>query len=242
MSGVRSMLSHARIRQTTVGLLILAAMVAGCTRAPGSVGPTERPGIVAASEEPSSPIVKVPPSGSVPPTSSPNTGSKCLQVSTAVNAGPETLNQLAMFASDVVVGTFDGLGEAQWNTADGQPPASDSELSVLVFRPIKITPTTALRGSMSSVASARIEGGDIGCNYQHFDNELDLKPGGTYTFFLVPEWDAKHARSTDPWVLWAWPTSADGTVTSPTEGDISTSDLSKTLAENPATGLPTPTP
>lgn len=222
--------------------MILVAAVAGCTRAPGAVGPTERPGVVAASEAPSRPIIKVPPSGAVAPTSSPSTGSKCLQVTTAVNAGPETTNQLARFASDVVVGTFDGLGEAQWNTSGGQRPTSDTGLSVLIFRPIKITPTTALRGSTASVASARIEGGDIGCDYQHFDNELVLKPGGTYTFFLVPEWDAKHARSTDPWVLWAWPTSADGTVTSPTEGDISTSALSKTLAENPATGLPTLTP
>lgn len=217
------------------------AVVAGWTRTPGAVGPTERPGIVAASEGPSPPIIKVPPSGSVPPSSYPNTGSKCLQVTTALNAGPETMSQLAMFASDVVIGTFDGLGGAQWKTPDGQRPAdvqdsqssfSDRSRSLRRQRFEAQCPLWQAPGSRAATLVATFSTSTTSLTSSR----------GTYTFFLVPEWNAKHARSTDPWVLWAWPTSVDGTVTSPTEGDVSTAALSKTLADNRATGLPTPTP
>ncbi len=209
-----------------VALFAVVGLVSACVAAPG------------ASEG------KVPPSGVGPPTSYPSPGSSCITQTSVVNAVESTMENLAKFSTAVVVGTFDGYGSAQWNTPNGERVATDADkrLGVWIYRPIKITPKSALRGVPSSVVGARVEGGAIGCDSNRFSNEPVLKEGGSYVFFLAPEWDPKHARSLDPWVLWAWPLNADGTVHTPLEGDVPISALSQVLADTPLLVLPTTTP
>lgn len=219
-------ISVGRRLTSLVALFMVVGLVSACVAAPG------------ASDG------KVAPSDAVPPTSYPSPGSSCITERSEVNAVESTVENLAKFSTGVIVGTFDGYGTAQWNTPTGEQVATDADrrLGVWIYRPIKITPTKALRGDPSMVVGARVAGGEIGCNSDRYSDEPVLKEGASYAFFLEPEWDPKHARSTDPWVLWAWPLNGDGTVRTPLEGDVAISILSQVIANTPLLVLPTPMP
>ena len=175
-------------------------------------------------------------------TASPTPGPTCLNIGAEVDSAPETMANLAAFSSAVVVGRFDGEDPAQWNTRSGERPRGSSNLGVLIFRPIRITLTTVLRGAPGAVLGARVEGGDIGCDSNHLSNELRLGAGARYVFFLQPEWDPANARSLNPWVLAAWPLEPDGSVLSPLEGDLPIATLRHVLATTPVRPLPTAGP
>jgi hypothetical protein len=213
-------------RPRLVGLIATAALISACVASPGAS------------------INKVEPSDAAPPTSYPSPGSKCISNNTVVTTADPTMTNLARFSTGVVIGTFNGFGDAEWNTPSGLAPvtAAEKSLSVWIFRPIKITPSSALRGDPSIVVNARIKGGNVGCDSAHYSDEPVLKDGASYVFFLEPEWEPKEARATDPWVLWAWPVNPDGTVRTPLEGDVSLTDLTQVVATTPIMVLPTPMP
>jgi hypothetical protein len=214
-------------------LLPLVIAIAACAASTGDsrVGPSPT-------------FEKVPPSGLKPPTSYPIPASNCIVQTSVVDSAPNTMENVAGFSSAVVIGTFDGYGEAAWNTQDGKRPTNypEVDIGVLIYRPVGITPDTVLRGSPASGVNARVVGGQVGRDSAHYSDEPILQVGGRYVFFVQPEWDPKNTRSTDPWVIWAWPVNANDMVQTPLEGEVPVSTLARIVAGTPMTVPPTPMP
>ncbi len=215
------MINQPRVAATFVAAIVLTA---ACVVAPGAS------------------FDKAQASGATPPAVYPTAGSSCISTNTIVSSVDPTMANLAQFSNAVVIGTFDGYGEAQWNTKGASAPATASErrLGVWIYRPIKISPTVVLRGSAAAVVNARVKGGMVGCDSAYYSDTPVLKQGATYVFFVEPEWDPGEARSTDPWVLWAWPQNVDGTVQTPLEGDVSVAALGQVIAGTPSTVTSSP--
>jgi hypothetical protein len=128
-------------------------------------------------------VVKVPPSGDQPG-AEPSLQPICLSRSHAVDTVPATIQSVAQVAPTVVVGTFEGYGDAQWNSPTGARPGPDDGGVTLIYRSVKLTPTAILRGSMADASNVFVPGGDIGCNHETFDSDPSLEVGTDYVFFL----------------------------------------------------------
>ncbi len=210
----------------TIQCLLLGVLFAGCT------------------------VAATPTSTNAPPPSldgavSPSTKTDCLNQIVTSERVPSTISNVASFSSTIVLGTFLGYGDARWNTRDGNPPVvSDPHKlpEILIYSPVKIAVDSSLRGDAAATATARVLGGQVGCNAQRWQAAPALAVGTKYVFFVQPSRDSEVSGITDPWVAWAWPTNADGSVQTPLEGDVTLDDLAKAIADSPVVPIPTPLP
>ena len=181
----------------------------------------------------SGPSAKAPgPSSTGTTPASPSPG--CANILVTVQWWPMTMANLAQASSVIVAGTFLGYGQAAWNTPSGAAPAtvSDSSPAHLV-RAAQIDTSQVLRGSAAAVASARVDGGDLGCVHYRYDDALALQPNLRYVFFFQPAMDSASNPLSSLWLYQAWPLSPADVIQTTLEGAVPLSDLVRVIAANP---------
>lgn len=155
----------------------------------------------------------------------------CANILVTVDWWPMTMANLAQVSNVIVVGTFTGYGPAAWNTPSGSAPGtiSDTEPAHL-YRPAQIDASQVLRGSATSVANARVNGGDLGCVHYRYDDALALQPSRRYVFFFQPAMDSASHLLPSLWLYQAWPLSPSDVVQTTLEGPVPLSDLVHVIA------------
>ncbi len=168
------------------------------------------------------------------PTPSPT----CLLVTISPTSAPQTVDYVAQAADVVVIARIDAIGPARWNTLDGTQPLGDSPATeyASIYRPVSITTERMLRGSGPPITSVRLSGGDIDCSGVWYGNVPEVSPGHRYVLPLVSGSAGAAGAADGPWLFWAWPVNANGTIATPDRGTMSASALQKALRkwETPA--------
>ena len=115
-----------------------------------------------------------------------------------------TIEQDAENSTAVVIGTVTGIGEAQWNTPLGDRPTGTSIGPSQVFRLIRVDVRTVVKGSVPTVLTLWIPGGQIGCHGFWGGIRGSGRPdvGSRYALFLGNA--ASRTRRALPGIVPAW--------------------------------------
>jgi hypothetical protein len=206
--------------RTIVGGIVIALVVGGVvlggrlgqlgTAASGPVADATTVPSVAATD-PSSPsprrstepVALVPLDPAQPPREVPP---PCLVHMTTYDRMVTTPAQDATSSLTVLVGRVSGVGAAQWNTTDGQPPGLDDADAFSVLRLVRIEVESTIRGvPVPSVVTVWILGGTIGCQeYLIGGSPQGIAVGDHYVVFLrsgVPRIPLDGVF--EAWQLWA---------------------------------------
>lgn len=183
------------------------------------------------------------------PEASPDPTGDCLTLAVQAGEGSRAINDLRRDATDVVVGTFAGYGNAQWTTADGHRPsaAEFQNESARLVRPLRIELPGEIRGAREAASHAVQRGGTSGCDRVTYSNEPVLAEGQKYVFFLVPLLDSKGNRREEFLVLDEFPVGADGRVDTPIDGALTMEEFrsgierGRPMSPAPSPGEPDPT-
>ena len=110
----------------------------------------------------------------------------CLIHATMTDRLMTTPAQDATSSLTVLVGRVSGVGAAQWNTSDGQPPGEVDQDAGSVLRLVRIDVESTIRGvAVPAVITVWIPGGTIGCQqYLIGGFRSDLAVGDRYVVFL----------------------------------------------------------
>jgi hypothetical protein len=154
--------------------------VAAMTIAP-TVGPSPVPSPPA--RESSDPVALVPLDPAKPPREIPP---PCLVHGTTTDRLVTTPAQDATSSLTVLVGRVNGVGSAQWNTTDSQPPGQIDQDAGSVLRLVRIAVESTIRGvPVPAVITVWIPGGTIGCQqYLIGGFGSDIAVGDRYVVFL----------------------------------------------------------
>lgn len=138
-------------------------------------------------------------------------------------------------ASTILLGTFDGHGEASWNTPDGRRPTPSEviETSARLHRPIRMTVERAIRGTAEDAGHAFDPSGRLDCDLVAFIGGPELSVGQRYLFFLATVSNSVGVMVGDLQLVEAWPVGADDIVETRQEGPIALSELIKTIERTP---------
>jgi hypothetical protein len=128
----------------------------------------------------------------------------CQTVVTMDDRALTTIEQDAANSTAVVIGTVTGVGKAQWNTALGDRPNGNSTGPSQVFRLVRVDVETVVKGSVPTILTLWIPGGEIGCHGFWGGIRGIGRPdvGSRYAFFLGN--GASRTRRALPGVVPAW--------------------------------------
>lgn len=129
---------------------------------------------------------------------------RCQTVVTMDDRALTTIEQDAANSTAVVIGTVTGVGKAQWNTPLGNPPNGDATGPSQVFRLVRVEVETVVKGSVPTVLTLWIPGGQIGCHGFWGGIRGIGRPdvGSRYALFLGNA--ASRTRRALPGVVPAW--------------------------------------
>lgn len=151
----------------------------------------------------------------------------CMFVRSILDRLPPTVEAMAAVRASIVVGTVVEVGLAQWNTEDGRVPEALDELSPDdVLRLLRVAVDDAWVGNLNGTITVWIKGGSIGCwQFLHADFPNELEKGQQFVLFL--DGVAPHAGGLTGAgrVLQMWPVGDGGTVATPADGRLATSEL-----------------
>jgi hypothetical protein len=140
---------------------------------------------------------------------------------------PTPIETTAAMASAVVQGRVEAVGKSQWNTVGGKLPEGEHITGLDVMRLISVRVDNVLRGEPTTT-TFWISGGTIGCHTFSVTGH-ELEAGKEYVFFLA-YFDPTSGIKGTMRVRQAWPVT-DGKVTTPTDGDLSTTVLADRIAK-----------
>jgi hypothetical protein len=163
-----------------------------------------------------------------PPVAPEELPGECSAHSTIVERIPTSIEINADMSSAVIRATVDAIGRAQWNTPDGRAPDLDGLSAFQVMRLVRVVPVATLSGQ-ATTSTFWIPGGTIGCQ-QFSATGFELERGAEYLFFLAAN-DPKSGLTGTLQVREAWPV-VEGSVRSPSEGELSVDDVADRLANS----------
>lgn len=119
-----------------------------------------------------------------------------------------TIEQDVRWASTVLVGTVTGVGKAQWNTPDGDPPKRSNPRPPL--RLLRVEVETLIKGTTAGVTTLWITGGVIGCHsFGSSEIPVEVEVGSRFVFFLADARSARRGLESVPGVAQMWPVEGD---------------------------------
>lgn len=165
----------------------------------------------------------------------------CVSATLFREAIPKTIENLAVNASTIVVGTFTGYGPALWETPDGTRPATydtkDPNQPGIVT-PLSIDVAGVVQGRREAVGHAVIPGGRAGCDQLFAMERLTLDAGQRYVVFLNT--NTRQGEVTGYYtVMDAWPISPDDLVQTRMEGSHPLRQVIRELQNGKADPTPT---
>jgi hypothetical protein len=97
------------------------------------------------------------------------------------------LEPLTRISNLILIATFDGYGDATWNTPDGSRPTSEefrnSSYDVTIIRGVQMTVDEDLRGTTAEAADIYVRGGTVGCDTIAYSDAQQLLFGSRYVFY-----------------------------------------------------------
>lgn len=196
----------------------------GATAALPSDEPSEEPGATASSTAPAD---------------------SCISSHRMIDVSERTIELMARHASEVVVGTFRGEGEAFWDSPTGERPATiDEARDSRLLTPVTLDIVVPLRGLPRRANSGVVWGGRLGCDVMISERPYpELVEGEQYVFFMIPFRDATGRISERPLIQDVWPVTDKGKVKVPNlEQPMSVDELAAALVEGIGPKPPTPGP
>jgi hypothetical protein len=130
-----------------------------------------------------------------------------------------SIEQLSKVAPAVFVATFNGYGEAFWDTTDGKAATQDvvQRGDAQILTPLTLDVNGEVKGKREVADHAVVFGGTIGCDVFTSSENPALSAGSKYVMFLVPR--TKGGTGTgDAWLVGAWQVGPTGEVATPVEG------------------------
>jgi hypothetical protein len=170
---------------------------------------------------------------SAPASGSSPKASACLDAIVADQRIKPTIANLSSVNELVALATFDGYGEARWNTVDGLRPKALSEMWVAIVTPARFTSEDSIRGDIDGSSGFQVPGGKVGCDRQSVDSAPTLKDGDKYLIFLQAPDPQETQVSNAWWVYEAFPVNGDGLVETPFDGTLSRDQVSDIVKANP---------
>lgn len=148
----------------------------------------------------------------------------------------------------VVLGTVEGIEPGAWNTKSGERPdqladvGPDNPDMGMIYRPVTIKTTEAIRGDAGAGLTVRWLGGQAGCEFAAIESgsQVDLKVGSEYAFFLGPSVEADGTYGSDLMILEAWPVDDEGQISTPLEGQVDVQEFSQSVAAAPELNIDLP--
>ena len=207
----------------SVALVLLAAVLVGCTRS-GAATPS--------AEVPASPAASASAAAQA-------TSADCVTSRGDMPYGlPSTLDDFHSRGADAIVGKVASIGKAHWNTPDQSRPADVRTTQAIPLRPLAVSGAEAVVGS-PNLARLFLRGGTVGCDTMTFEDveSIQLVDGQRYVF-LVYELNYGSGPSGDWTLAAAWPVADNGRVATPVDGDLTIGQIRQGLRD----GWPEPTP
>ncbi len=160
------------------------------------------------------------------------------QAITVIADGPEpSVENNAVHAASVFVGRVIEVGEARWNTPDGERPASAPLPDTpIIYRPVTVEIVAAIRGPENGERVVLdLLGGEVGCDSVSYAGLPVLTMGGTYAVFHAPPAGVPSTARTTA----MWPVDGDVVVT-PVDGELTIAQLRRMVEAVPFRPFPTP--
>ncbi len=167
----------------------------------------------------------------------------CYQIGVEASQAPKAIADLRKDATDILVGVFQGYGEARWNTPDGKRPTPKEvqETTARLNRPMSIDFKEEVRGAETASEHAIARGGSLGCDSVTYSDDVPLVVGQSYLFFMLPVIDSKEQLSGDLLVIEAWPIAKGDVVETAQDGPMPLADVKTAIEQGPKpTTAPSP--
>ena len=173
--------------------------------------------------------------GPFPSSSRGPSAANCGSVDISIDGAPATVANRTNASTAVVIGTVQAIQGAQWNTADGTPPAFTEDghppLWAGVYRPVLISVSSTAKGTQSSSLTALLAGGSVGCYSSLVEGTPALTVGSRLALFLGPSATSTGHTASQLTIIDAWAVTADGSVQTPLEGTESISSFEAAVAK-----------
>jgi hypothetical protein len=125
----------------------------------------------------------------------------------------------------VAVGTVTSIGSARWNTPNGSAPTFSQghpPAWALIYRPVTLSIQETAKGVGVATLTGRLPGGTVSCFTYTQSGAPAPAANGSYAFFLGASADSTGFTSAQLTLIDAWPVAADGTISTPLDGTLST--------------------